>query len=62
MFLILIIHCYFRFLQEGTQVPSKTAHEFQVLVAKAAESLMEKVGVSEEVIYSQFFGCMKVKI
>lgn len=37
-------------LREGTQdtEPSKTAHEFQVLVAKAAETLMEKVGVSKE--------------
>lgn len=35
-------------LKEGTQEPSKTAHEFQVLVAKAAETLMEKVGVNKE--------------
>lgn len=37
-------------LREGTHgsEPSKTAHEFQVLVAKAAETLMEKVGISEE--------------
>ena len=38
------------FVQEGTQEPSKTAHEFQVLVAKAAETLMEKVGVNKEVV------------
>lgn len=37
------------FVQERTQEPSKTAHEFQVLVAKAAETLMEKVGVNKEV-------------
>ena len=37
------------FVQESTQEPSKTAHEFQVLVAKAAETLMEKVGVNKEV-------------
>ncbi|CAH3157223.1 unnamed protein product [Porites lobata] len=35
-------------LKEGIQEPSKTAHEFQALVAKAAESLMEKVGISKE--------------
>lgn len=35
-------------LKQGTQEPSKTAHEFQVLVAKAAESLMKKLGVGEE--------------
>lgn len=45
---IFFIVAYFM-VKEGTQEPSKTAHEFQVLVAKAAETLMEKVGVSEEV-------------
>lgn len=35
-------------IKDGTQEPSKTAHEFQVLVAKAAEALMEKVGISKE--------------
>lgn len=35
-------------MKEDIQEPSKTAHEFQVLVAEAAESLMEKLGVSKE--------------
>lgn len=34
---------------QETQEPSKTAHEFQVLVAKAAETLMEKLGIGKEV-------------
>ena len=45
-FLLLL---FLLFVQEGTLEPSKTAHEFQVLVAKAAETLMEKVGVNKEV-------------
>lgn len=39
--------------KEDIQEPSKTAHEFQVLVAEAAESLMEKLGVSKEVGYTR---------
>lgn len=46
-FLLLL---FLLFVQEDTQEPSKTAHEFQVLVAKAAETLMEKVGVNKEVV------------
>ena len=46
LFLLLLL----LFVQEGTQEPSKTAHEFQVLVAKAGETLMEKVGVNKEVV------------
>ena len=44
-----IIRVHLFFVKEGIQDPSKTAHEFQGLVAKAAESLMEKVGISKEV-------------
>ena len=44
-----IIRVLFFCVKEGIQEPSKTAHEFQALVAKAAESLMEKVGISKEV-------------
>lgn len=47
---IIWIITIFIVVQEGTQEPSKTAHEFQVLVAKAAETLMEKVGVNKEVV------------
>ena len=46
-----IIRVLFFCAKEGIQEPSKTAHEFQALVAKAAESLMEKVGISKEVCY-----------
>ena len=46
----LFLLLFLLFVQEGTQEPSKTAHEFQVLVAKAAETLMEKVGVNKEVV------------
>lgn len=46
-------HYHFIIVQEGTQEPSKTAHEFQVLVAKAAETLMEKVGVNKEVVLKE---------
>lgn len=46
-----IIRVHLFFVKEGIQDPSKTAHEFQGLVAKAAESLMEKVGISKEVCF-----------
>ncbi|XP_020901378.1 ankyrin repeat and fibronectin type-III domain-containing protein 1 isoform X2 [Exaiptasia diaphana] len=35
-------------LGERTYEPTKTAHDFQLLVARAAEILMEEVGVSKE--------------
>jgi len=48
-------------MQERTSEPTKTAHDFQLLVARAAEILMEEVGVSKEVRLTYLFSILGLK-